>query len=184
MHQTHFRTERERLAAEKASYDAHRQKNIVDFESLLKNYPTKFDVAKCLSTERTFPACPSPIKAPVELETHMQLIKNQVIPQSKKKKKGPDDSESEQSLLNKATVSISDRNWNQTKPKMVSVIDSDSIGYGGLNTTRTNHTRQGETEQYSERKSTHGNPYMTGQGFNSVDMRTTADSIAADPLPS
>ena len=40
---------------------------------------------------------------------------------------------------------------------MVSVIDSDSIAFGGLNTTRTNQTRQGDLEQISERKSIQGN---------------------------
>ena len=67
---------------------------------------------------------------------------------------------------------------------MVSVIDSDSIGFGGLNTARTNNTRQGgETEQLSERKSTQG--WTTGNAFNSVEMRTTAGSVAAgDPLDS
>ena len=48
----------------------------------MKHYPTKFDVSKCLSADRTFPACKSSVKAPVELESHLTLIRNQIIPPS------------------------------------------------------------------------------------------------------
>ena len=33
-----------------------------DFEKMLANYPKKFNVAKCLSVERTFPACFNPVQ--------------------------------------------------------------------------------------------------------------------------
>ena len=76
MHQKHYKTEKERLEAEEKEMSAAKKANLVDFESLLKNYPKKFDVSKCQSTERTFPSCTSPVKAPVEMMTHLELIKS------------------------------------------------------------------------------------------------------------
>jgi len=54
MHEKHYRTEKERLNAEKAQIEANMM-NTVDFEKMLVHYPKKFNVAKCLSNERTFP---------------------------------------------------------------------------------------------------------------------------------
>ena len=84
MHQKHFKTEKERIEAEEKEMSAAKKANLVDFESLLKNYPKKFDVSKCQSTERTFPSCTSPVKAPVEMMTHLELIKSQIIPAKRK----------------------------------------------------------------------------------------------------
>lgn len=55
MHTKYYRTERERLDAEQAEFEAG-LKNRVDFEKMLRHFPKKFNVAKCLSNERTFPA--------------------------------------------------------------------------------------------------------------------------------
>lgn len=47
MHQKHYRTEKERIEAENKQVNDHKKENVLDFESLLQNYPKKFDVAKC-----------------------------------------------------------------------------------------------------------------------------------------
>ena len=41
----HFGTERERLEAEATK--AQREQDAVDFEIVLKNYPTKFKISEC-----------------------------------------------------------------------------------------------------------------------------------------
>ena len=67
MHQKYYRTERERLEAEKKEDEARERSQTVDFEKILKDYPKRFEVARALLTERTFPACKSTVKAPVEM---------------------------------------------------------------------------------------------------------------------
>ena len=49
---------------------------------MLKDFPKKFNVAKCLSSDRTFPACVSPVKAPVQMVTHLELIKQRILPKA------------------------------------------------------------------------------------------------------
>ena len=119
------------MTAQDAEEEAHRKDNVVDFENLLKHYPTKFDVSKCLSADRTFPACKSSIKAPVELESHLQLIRNQIIPASKRDKTKKANELDQQ--FRKTAVSVNNRRLNQTQKNMVSVIDDVSI-HGGLQT--------------------------------------------------
>lgn len=73
MHHKHYRTEAERLASEKKEAEAFKRNDFVNFEKMNQTAATalKFDVSKCLSTERTYPACVSSVKAPVELESHL-----------------------------------------------------------------------------------------------------------------
>ena len=54
MHEKYYRTEEERINAEKAEFEAS-MRNTLDFENNLKQFPKQFNVAKCLSYERTFP---------------------------------------------------------------------------------------------------------------------------------
>ena len=191
MHQEHFRTERERQVAEMAGQEALRKETFVDFENLLKNYPTKFDVSKCLSADRTFPACKSSIKAPVELESHLQLIRNQIIPQ--RTKKAVNASDSDQSFRNRTAVSVSVRDNNRQYAALisnkVSVIDSDSRDglNTGLNTTRAIMNNRGDPlslskfdpQQSEQRKSTQGganNNCLTAFGHGSIDRGTAAST--------
>lgn len=54
MHMQYFRTENERLDFERRE-DEVMQKPLVDYEYMLNDYPKRFNVAKCLSNDRTFP---------------------------------------------------------------------------------------------------------------------------------
>ena len=53
---------------------------MIEYENIAKFYPQKFNVTKCLSTDRTFPQNKSTVKAPVEMKTHIELIKEKFKP--------------------------------------------------------------------------------------------------------
>ena len=82
MNHKHYRSEQERLDAEKREVEDFKIKTQVNFEAMLKGYPKKFNVSKCLSSDRTFPSCVSPVKAPVEMVTHLELIKQRILPKA------------------------------------------------------------------------------------------------------
>lgn len=86
MNQEHFRTEQDRLDA----YERERtfsQQPRLDYEKALVNHPTRLNYSTVLSQDRTFPACVSSVKAPVEMESHLELIKQRVLPNGANRKK-------------------------------------------------------------------------------------------------
>ena len=65
-HEVHYRTEKERLAAEQAKEEAITRSQI-NLEAVMGNHPTKFKIAECLTNDRTYPISKSNYKIPVEL---------------------------------------------------------------------------------------------------------------------
>ena len=76
----YYRTEKERLEAEKAQKES--IKSGLNFEEIMQNYPSKFNVADCMSHERTYPACKSSVKVPIELESFVAIERDRINPRA------------------------------------------------------------------------------------------------------
>ena len=85
MHEEFYRTEKERKTAERQS-DQKMKGQLLDFEDLLKNYPKKFDISKCLENDRTFPAN-MPDKVSARLENPADFQKRRMAPAAANRKK-------------------------------------------------------------------------------------------------
>ena len=122
-------------------------------------------MTKCLSTDRTFPQNKSIVKAPVELKTHIELIKEK-FKRSTKRRDDLSEQHSTQKQAATPSSTLTDRNTKGNAVRTatsnaVSVIDNEKHNFNTLNLSKIENSDYMSIMQSSGRNFTARN--------NSVD---------------
>ena len=139
MHKPYYRTEKERVERELAVMASTQKQSYVDYEDVLGSYPKRFNVAKCLSNERTFPYCVSPSQAATHVKTSglKSALGNTdtrtLLPDTQQQSGMISTRSDRKEVIHSARTTKTKKMANTTRQKMVSIIDS----HTGFETGRT-----------------------------------------------